>query len=583
MASENVEPLAAVVEKVWGKPEHEQFYTRAYFNWVHMLYMVDPRQGKFNESKFDRLMAAMSETQLSSLQMLREWWDGNIQDRKLSEAIASNILSAAMAPLMDAVDLAGKAHQLQEHVNRTAENESLPFDPQCEESSYHRALLQLWQAEFCIRPAHTDFTLASTRRWATIAACNQRIAWSVFEDALAGSKTLLPSIAQTNRKLTFPMRATLAVCPWLGLKQRKATLGPTEGLPYYLWDVQAQRTLEVSTLTRGGSRLRYLTISHTWGRWRCETESLAVVDGVPWSVPMNSRFDVRNLPREMKDKAFFSAPYVWIDLFCIPQDTTDAELLGIRDSEIARQGEIFSNAGGAVIWFNDVPDWHGLETAVLWFAATFLKQSRSQSKEGSPALEPWLDLFEKEANQKATGFFGDFEYTDWESIKSALPCGWFSSLWTLQEACLRPDILLVDRNWRLFAVGPKNLVIMLDNLIAIALGFELHKEAMAAVEVTTEDLEGIPDGRIEVDNPDTKLREFLRKTDSLPVDEAFKLPQMPRAAAELRYILNYFEMTQLLDASPHDTGSCKSTVLQAQSCSGYYVCSRNSEVVQSEH
>lgn len=550
MATDKVEPLATVVEKVWGIPEHHQLYTRAYFNWVHVLYIVDPRQGKFDQSKFDQLYASMSEAQTTSLQLLREWWDGAIQDKKLSLNITKNILSTAMAPLMDDVDLAGADSRLKEHFNRIARDECLSFDPEVEESSYHEALFLLWKGEFCVRQNLRDDNLRSARRWASIAACNQRIAWSAFEDVLAGSPSLSLSAAQPQRNLTFSTRATLSVCPWLELKDKKAKIGPTEGLPHYLWDIKGQRTIEVSTLTGEGARPRYLTISHTWGRWRCETEPPVAINGVLWPVPLNSRFDVRELPNILRDKACFTTPYVWIDLFCIPQDPADSELLRIKDSEISRQGEIFSNAGGAVIWFNDVADWSGLETAVLWFAATFLKQSKSRSKGGTSALDPWVQRLEDEAKKRATGFFEEYEYKDWKSLNSATPAGWFSSLWTLQEACLRPDLLLVDRNWRLFTVGPKNLVLTLDNLIALIAGHELHNEEMRAAELTVQEMVDIPPEGLVLGNPDARLQEFLRKTDTLPAAEALKVSELPRAAAELRSILHTFEMTQMLDTRP---------------------------------
>lgn len=550
MASDNDEPLATVVEKVWGNPGHQQLYARAYFNWVHMLEMVDPQQGKFNQAKFDQLLASMSEAQTTSLRLLREWWDGAIQEKELSLNMTKNLFTTAMGSLMEDADLADADSEVKEHFRRLAQDECLSSDPQVEESSYHEALLELWKGEFCVRQNLRDYGFPSTRRWASIAACNQRIAWSVFEDALAGSNSLSLSTGQTQRKLTFSTRTTLAVCPWLGLGRKKANMGPIDGLPYYLWDVKGQRTVEVSTLTSGSNRPRYLTISHSWGRWRCETEPSAAIDGVPWPVPLNSRFDVRDLPNVMKNKVSFSAPYIWFDLFCIPQDTPDADLLRIKASEISRQGEIFSNAGGGVIWFNDVPDWSGLEIAVLWFAATFLKQSRSRSKSGTPTLNPWLQRFENEARKSATSFFEKYEYKDLNSMKSALPSGWFSSLWTLQEVCLRPDLLLVDRDWRLLAVGPKNFVLTLDNLIAIVAGHELHREVMRAEELMTLGMIDIPQEGLELANPDIRTREFLRKTDTIPAEEALKVSDIPRAAAELRYILHTFEMTQILDAKP---------------------------------
>jgi hypothetical protein len=46
--------------------------------------------------------------------------------------------------------------------------------------------------------------------------------------------------------------------------------------------------------------------------------------------------------------------------------------------------------------------------------------------------------------------------------------GWFSSLWTLQELCLRPDMVLFDRQWHDFTLGgPGNAAIRLDDLVAL--------------------------------------------------------------------------------------------------------------------
>jgi hypothetical protein len=553
MAKEDLRPLATVVEQVWGKPEHEQYYTRAYFNWVHMLYMVDPRQGKFDEAKCEELVSKMSETQITSLQLLRQWWDGEIQEKELSDEIGGNILSSAMAPLMTKMDLADAPVGLAEAANSIVEGESLAFNPKFEESSYHEALFQLWSAEFLIRDGLYDFGLQATREWAAIAACNQRVAWLSFKDVLAGSKALMPSEAQGQRKLIPPMRTSLTVCPWLGLKDKKASQKGLEGLPHYLWDVKHKRTVEVSTLISDDQRPEYIAVSHTWGRWRLRTKPAVAVHGVPWKVPLNSRFDVETMGQTLDSKIPY-AEYIWIDVYCIPQETEDAELIRIRDSEIARQGEIFSNAKSAIVWFNDVTSWKGLETAVLWFAATFLKQSRSRSEAGTAILEPWAQLFEKEADKNPSGLFEEYEYSGKESLKSATPSGWFTSLWTLQEACLCPHILLAQRDWRLFAVGPKNLILTLDNLVAIVVGFQLHQENMQRAEFSVEEFEPFQNVRKividAVDGLDSRVQELVDRSEPIPGREAFLLPHMPRAASELLYVFADTELTQMLDISP---------------------------------
>jgi hypothetical protein len=136
MASDQI---ARVVEEVYGETGHQHYYTRAYFNWVHLLYMIDPRQGKFDQAKFDELDSALSETQWSSIRLLREWWDGKHLDKKLSQDAANAILTAAMGPLMTELDLKQAPAPVRDAFNALDGN-ALPWSPGIEESSYHQAL-----------------------------------------------------------------------------------------------------------------------------------------------------------------------------------------------------------------------------------------------------------------------------------------------------------------------------------------------------------------------------------------------------------------------------------------------------------
>ncbi|KAH6664780.1 hypothetical protein F5X68DRAFT_250293 [Plectosphaerella plurivora] len=556
MNTRSDEPISAVVERVWGKPEYEQRYTRAYFNWVHLLYMVDPRQGRFEKAKYDEFMSALSEPQRYSLTILVEWWDGPIQEAKLSSDFRDGIMTTAMAPLLGAADLESLGTQSaaeRERVERSVKEQTLLFDPSLGESTYHDTLFLLWTLEFCYSLSTQYFDLAFTRQWAAVMACNQRIAWSAFSDVLKGTNSLTLSCSQPSRKLLPPTRATLAICPWLssGFGSDGADTGQADDLPYYLWDVKGQRTVEVSTLLAEGADLRYLAISHTWGRWKLASEPAASIDGVPWRVPLNSRFDVQDLKLQMSDRSFFQTPYAWIDLFCIPQDTSDPKLLRIKDREIARQGQIFGNANGAVIWLNEVTQWKGLELGVLWLLATFMKRSRKGSKQSNGLVGACLDFLEAESQKESSELFEEYEYTGRNSTKTATPSGWFSSLWTLQEACLRPDMPLVDRNFRYFAVGVNNQIVTLDNLLAIINCFELHEEATKTVEITVESVEDFSASMLlDTSVPEDKRRNLMRLSDPLPSEEAFVLPDMPRSAAELHSVLYRYEMPQLLQATP---------------------------------
>jgi hypothetical protein len=64
--------------------------------------------------------------------------------------------------------------------------------------------------------------------------------------------------------------------------------------------------------------------------------------------------------------------------------------------------------------------------------------------------------------------------SDKDTAHSHIPGGWFTSLWTLQEACLRPDMLLCNKNFELLVVGDNvPTVVSLDALAAL-LNFAIH-------------------------------------------------------------------------------------------------------------
>ena len=64
------------------------------------------------------------------------------------------------------------------------------------------------------------------------------------------------------------------------------------------------------------------------------------------------------------------------------------------------------------------------------------------------------------------------------------PSAWFTSLWTLQEVCLRPDMLLCSKDWELLTVGDSEPV-PFDGLVSLVEPI-LHEATDLAGEVDTE-------------------------------------------------------------------------------------------------
>ncbi|KAF2107368.1 hypothetical protein BDV96DRAFT_305109 [Lophiotrema nucula] len=141
-----------------------------------------------------------------------------------------------------------------------------------------------------------------------------------------------------------------------------------------------------------------------------------------------------------------ATPYLWFDLVCMPQDRSER-----ADIEIAKQASIFRQATHSIIWFNQIDDWAGSRHTVDWMCRRYL----ARFSKAQPSMS---DL--------PTGFFQnyDFQASLTESDMEAI--GWFTSLWTLQEICLRPDMWLCSSDWQLFTVG-NNVPISFNTIIAL--------------------------------------------------------------------------------------------------------------------
>ncbi len=156
--------------------------------------------------------------------------------------------------------------------------------------------------------------------------------------------------------------------------------------------------------------------------------------------------------------------------------------------EIASQGAIFGAATHAICWLNDVEDWRGLRVTIQWLSLIYLRDS--DTSEGNLSRDKvnlaWTRVDElARQDHDGLGFYeaapdmrsivqSNQDITD-RGTSIALydggrtRCGWFSSLWTLQEAVLRPDMILCDRNWKELRLydDPKSPLIPIDYILAL--------------------------------------------------------------------------------------------------------------------
>ena len=123
-------------------------------------------------------------------------------------------------------------------------------------------------------------------------------------------------------------------------------------------------------------------------------------------------------------------------------------------TEIANQAAIFKLAAFSGAWLNFVPSWDGLNAAITWLSLVYL-ECEGYSKRS--AHEFITDMMEGEQLQTHLVHLEESKYT----LE-----GWFTSLWTLQELCLRPDMVLYDKDWRPLTQG--NFVVPFDHISTLS-------------------------------------------------------------------------------------------------------------------
>ena len=318
-------------------------------------------------------------------------------------------------------------------------------------TSYDLHLTRLFLMEFTLQPSrddiHTDSLLHGLRRSALQLAACQRTSLALYESSL-GPLPMNESSTDSFGEYLPRYRACLQPCYWLTTEERD------QGTPFHLWDVKRKQTIEVASLIKEtGKCPPYVAISHTWGRW--QTSEWITIPGVPWRIPQNSKFKVEELPKTLEKRHW---DYVWLDLFTIPQEELSDEMKEMRKREIARQASIFTNATLAIAWLKEADSWTGLRSAMCWVCFKFLKYQNIQQRDGI-TIDEMLDALEKMVNNFDLGVCNPSD----DDIRLD---PWFTSLWTLQEVCLRPDMWLYNSKWEPFSIAP-TLPATLSDIIAL--------------------------------------------------------------------------------------------------------------------
>lgn len=449
--------------------------------------------------------------QRHSYQLLFDWWTAAFQDDSVplqyfrqflarSPIITQTLtttLSETRPDLFNCIDL---------HTDALMHAHS-PGPSKVDNSSYNSALSALFIHEFLSAQTYNrqrgdQSTLSSLRRNAALEAYCQQVAFESFRgrrinphlhDVSAESRPRPFICSHQASDPSYPRTVQrgplIRACSWLDpnasisgkyLSQKDEDDNKLAGWPEYLWDLQKGHAVRTKDLDN--NQPDYTAISHTWGRWSdARSGHRLPAETTPkdlfYHIPLNTMkdFNVEKIAEDLhklKDKV--KTEYVWLDLVCLPQGIEGTSLSDrsqqLKNREIARQAWIFRNAKFAIAWLHDVQDLSCLEGIFKLYALS-LPHLRLTTED-----QEAKEMLVAEALEKVAGPTGLLHPLDSpidaigprESVaedprktrvKATSQSGptrqaslWFTSLWTLQEACLRPDMCLATANWSIWSL-----------------------------------------------------------------------------------------------------------------------------------
>lgn len=395
-------PLSVHLARYQGRPQEDD--DRRLNGWGALL--DDWKQMNELMTNDKNFRETLSPTQERSYYLLRLWWASTCCDEELLAATRTYLESQRSVQTFSTPSTADKLAYVAKHIK-------------ADTSKYHASLFKLFLLEFhpmCWEPnvwRVVLIPLQTARYESSCLATVQQMAYAVLHPGNSQQEPYPRTVKNDE------------------IRQRMAMTQTSHRHPYYLWDTERDKTVIVEDLPMCPE---YICISHTWGRWRTRTN--ADIPGVPWPVPEVTRYDVKGVPEKLRH---IGQRYIWLDLFCIPQERSPR-----AEKEIANQASIFKGSSRCLAWINDVDSWDGVTNVLDWIGLKSWSIMSTGGEElvnerlleASSSAEGSMELLTKKPDPR--GIYNP------DAAAVAEPVGWFSSLWTLQECALCPDMELYN-------------------------------------------------------------------------------------------------------------------------------------------
>lgn len=368
-----------------------------------------------------------SRHQGDSFRVLDDWWNGAYSDDRDINSFRRQLESFVENP---------PKFDLQMRWSKVRWKSRSVYHSRCIELFFREIHPFSWEP-FCRMGGLAE--LMSARRFTSQIALKQQFAWACFGQQFKTNSRSLGYPLYFHEARKMGRNAFSEAEKYRDLSEEHPDLAKflqeDSNDPAYLWDTVERRTIAIDS-SRGVPD--YICISHTWGRWRIKTD--IPISGVPWLVPTNSLYDIRDLPGILESCLRPGERYIWFDLFCIPQDNGPQTAV-----EVAKQASVFGRSRRCIAWLHDVEGWDGVRGGLRYSALTYLQKSTNDN-----GIGVGIELSEKEATKVHSDAGCHMELVKSGSLE---PCTWFSSLWTLQESVLCPNLQLYSHGMEMLTDG----------------------------------------------------------------------------------------------------------------------------------
>lgn len=189
--------------------------------------------------------------------------------------------------------------------------------------------------------------------------------------------------------------------------------------PRRLFDVINMKTVLYKNVADDVKERGYMCISHVWGDRQMYTANiLDILGGVTWLIPLS---DPDKFGRMIGAVKYLGGKYMWLDVVCMPQDRQHE-----IDEEVPFMGDYYAGASMTLA----------------------LSDARYEMSQG---FMKWLVMMDDVAKrgaftEKETNWIYSHDDVDLLDVSQEI---WFTRLWTIQEAALSKELVLVDNRGNL--------------------------------------------------------------------------------------------------------------------------------------